>query len=210
MLGLSVEKEGDWFPWLIAAVLFAKPISVDIARRTIRLLLNEGVTTPEAIVECGWEGLVAILDAGGYVRYDFSTADRLLALAQALPRDRLRRIRARAPTAEALERRLTEIKGVGPKTVNVFLRELRGVWDLDLPLSEEARSAARKVGLAVSALRLPKKSLARLESVLVRTWIEHCKRGRWETCPAGDGCGCASKRGRSSAGPPRRRSLRSR
>jgi len=32
-----------------------------------------GVTTPDKILEKGWDGLVRILGEGGYVRYDFST-----------------------------------------------------------------------------------------------------------------------------------------
>ena len=45
---------------------------------TFKQFENAGVTTPEAIVAAGWDRLVEILDAGGYVRYDFSTASSLL------------------------------------------------------------------------------------------------------------------------------------
>ncbi len=33
---------------------------------------------PETIVKTGWDGLVSALDAGGYVRYVFKTATKLL------------------------------------------------------------------------------------------------------------------------------------
>jgi hypothetical protein len=34
--------------------------------------------TPKQILKTGWDDLVKILDEGGYTRYDFKTADRLL------------------------------------------------------------------------------------------------------------------------------------
>lgn len=199
MLGLRVERREDWFPWLIAATLFAKPISADIARRTIRLLLSKQVTTPEAVVECGWEGLVAILDAGGYVRYDFSTADRLLTIAAALPRDRLQVLVTRASSSKEIGERLTAIKGIGPKTVSIFLRELRGVLRMDPPVSPEATKSASRLGIRLKGARLSRGDLSRLESILVRTWIEHCRRERWQTCPAAEFCGCAPKESRARA-----------
>jgi len=36
------------------------------------------VNTPDAIIDTGWDGLVGILDTGGYTRYDFKTATKLL------------------------------------------------------------------------------------------------------------------------------------
>lgn len=190
LLGLDVTDADNWFPWFVAASLFAKPISAAAARTTAQLLFKEGIRTPAAIERCGWDGLVTILDLGGYVRYDFSTATKLLAIAAALPRDRIRRVVAGATSARELEDQLTKIPGVGPKTVAIFLRELRGAGGPPVALSEEARGAARKLRLALANLDLPQRDLARLESVLVRIWIEHCKRGRWSTCPASARCGC--------------------
>ncbi len=189
MLGLDLAEEKDWFPWLVAAALFAKPIRADVARRTARLLFREGVTTPDAIEQRGWDDLVTLLDRGGYVRYDFSTATRLLALAGALPGERLQRLVSGASSSD-IRTRLMEIKGVGPKTVEIFLRELRGLRQAPLPLAQEARRAARRLGIELDRLPLGERDRARLESVLVRIWIEHCKRRRWHTCPAGALCGC--------------------
>jgi endonuclease III len=192
MLGLDLEDKSDWFPWFVAAALFAKPIRAEVARNTASLLFTEGVTTPEAIEKRGWDDLVTLLDRGGYVRYDFSTATRLLTLAGALPGDRLQRIVADTPLSE-IRKRLMEIKGVGPKMVEIFLRELRGIRRTPLPMSQEAKRAARRLKIGLERIRLREKDLARLESVLVRVWIEHCKRRRWRTCPAGRACGCLPK-----------------
>lgn len=191
MLGLHLEDEADWFPWLIASSLFAKPISAAVARAAAGRLFKDGVKNPRTIKQRGWDRLVDLLDRGGYVRYDFSTATKLLALATALPGSRLQRVMAEASSLEQIQERLMAIKGVGPKTVEIFLRELRGLGHrIALPVSPEARMAARRLRIDVDALGLPAKHLARLESVLVRIWVEHCKRHRWETCPAGAACGC--------------------
>lgn len=191
MLGLNLKDKADWFPWLIASSLFAKPISAAVARAAATRLFKDGVTSPRAITQRGWDRLVDLLDAGGYVRYDFSTATKLLALSRALPGGRLQRVMANASSLDQIRERLTAIKGVGPKTVEIFLRELRGIGHhIALPVSPEARMAARRLRIDVDTLRLSAEDLARLESVLVRIWIEHCKRHRWTTCPAGAACGC--------------------
>lgn len=195
MLGLHLEDKADWFPWLMASSLFAKPISAAIARAAAIRLFKAGVKSPRTIKQRGWHRLVALLDRGGYVRYDFSTATKLLGLAAALPGSRLQRVMGEASSFDQIQECLMAIKGVGPKTVEIFLRELRGIGpDIALPVSPEARLAARRLRIDVDALGLPARDLARLESVLVRIWVEHCKRHRWETCPAGAGCGCGPVR----------------
>jgi len=42
------------------------------------------VTSPDAILEAGWDRLVEVLDSGGYTIYDFSTATNLLGIAKNL------------------------------------------------------------------------------------------------------------------------------
>ncbi len=203
LLGLDVSDPEDWFPWFVAASLFAKPISASAARATAQLLFKEKIRSPAAIERCGWDGLVTILDLGGYVRYDFSTATKLLAIAAALPGDRIRRIVTDASSAREVEEELTKIRGVGPKTVAIFLRELRGVGGPPVPVSEEAIAAASRLRLELKARDLGDRELSTLESVLVRTWVEHCKRGRWRTCPSGTFCGCSPPTARATRGPLR-------
>jgi len=201
LLGLDVRNPEDWFPWFVAASLFAKPISAVAARTTAQLLVKEGIRSPAAIERCGWDGLVTILDLGGYVRYDFSTATKLLAIAAALPSDQLRHLVTAASSAEDVEAQLTKIQGIGPKTVAIFLRELRGVGGPSVAMSQEAKDAGRKLGLKLAKLDLVGRDLSRLESVLVRVWSEHCKRGRSQTCPAGVMFCCAPASRVSTAVP---------
>lgn len=149
-LGIDVAEldDGELFKWLLAAVLFGARISERLAARTYRAFAERKLTTPEAIIECGWNGLVAVLDTGGYTRYDFKTATKLLSLSRSLLEDyqgSLNRLHAKAESAEDLERRLIALaKGIGPTTVNIFLRELRGVWAKAAPaLSDLAIDAAK-------------------------------------------------------------------
>ncbi|MBI5253374.1 MAG: hypothetical protein HY930_03130, partial [Euryarchaeota archaeon] len=64
--------------WFLASILFAARISESIAKNTYREFERRGITTAAKISGTSWDDLVAILDSGGYVRYDFKTADKLL------------------------------------------------------------------------------------------------------------------------------------
>jgi hypothetical protein len=77
-IDLSTADAREVFKWFLAAVLFAARISGNLATRTYRAFAQEDLVTPRKILERGWDGLVAVLDAGGYVRYDFKTATKLL------------------------------------------------------------------------------------------------------------------------------------
>ncbi len=107
-LGLDLKKPEDRFKWFLASILFAKRISADIAKRTYRRFIEEGLTTPEAILEAKWERLVEVLDSGGYVRYDFSTATNLMRIMEELKTKygSLEELYAKASSPEDLERRL--------------------------------------------------------------------------------------------------------
>ncbi|MFQ5957482.1 MAG: hypothetical protein ACE5KK_06900, partial [Candidatus Brocadiales bacterium] len=76
-LGIDLDsgKEDEVFKWFLASVLFGRRIGENIAISTYRGFEKEKVLTPRAILDTGWRKLVIILDAGGYVRYDFSAAD---------------------------------------------------------------------------------------------------------------------------------------
>jgi len=81
---------------------------------------------------------VAILDAGGYARYDFKTATKLLDVCGVLLKNYqgdLNALHASATDPADLEVRLKALgKGVGDVTANIFLKELRGIWSKAGPL----------------------------------------------------------------------------
>jgi endonuclease III len=185
-LGLDLAKEGDRFKWFLASILFAKRISSQIAKRTYREFEREGIVTAESIMETGWDKLVEVLDAGGYVRYDFSTASKLLEIAASLKQNygSLEGLYAQAKDSKDLEKKLLEFKGVGPTTANIFLRELKGIWEKAKPqLSPIARKVASKLGLSKEELEV-----SLVESALVRIGLEFCKGRRCSSCPLKEEC----------------------
>jgi hypothetical protein len=135
---LRSAESGEVFKWFLASVLFGARISEILAIRTYREFEKRGLTSPAKIAACGWDGLVAALDAGGYVRYDFKTATKLQEIVKALiPQyggdlNRLHRAAADPRDLEAMLKALG--KGIGEVTVNIFLRELRGIWRKAQPL----------------------------------------------------------------------------
>jgi endonuclease III len=98
-----------------------------LLKKTYRTFEHYDVLTPKKIVDAGRDELVRILDEGGYVRYDFSTADKLLGMCKTLLKSygSITSLYEKAKDAEDLEQRLLEFKGIGSVTVNIFLRELR-------------------------------------------------------------------------------------
>lgn len=192
-LGLDLTKPEDRFKWFLASILFAKRISAEIAKRTYRRFEEEGLTTPERILEAGWDRLVQVLDSGGYVRYDFSTASNLLKIMEDLIEKYgdLEGLHEESSDPEDLERRLREFKGFGPVGVNIFLRELRGRWEKAKPKpSRMAVETAQRIGLS---------KVEPYESALVRLNLEYCKKRRCGECPVQEYCKERS-RGRPSSG----------
>jgi endonuclease III len=183
-LGLDLSKAEDRFKWFLASVLFAKRISAETAKETYLYFEQEDLTSPDAILEAGWDRLVEVLDSGGYTRYDFSTATNLLGIAKTLKEKYgdLERLHAESSSPTDLERRLQEFKGVGPVGVNIFLRELRGIWEKAKPKpSPLAVATAQKIGLNLEDVEL-------YESQLVRLNLEYCKKRRSSECPLKDKC----------------------
>lgn len=182
--GLDLTKPEERFKWFLASVLFAKRISSHIARETYLYFEQEELTSPDAILKAGWDRLVQVLDSGGYTRYDFSTATNLMGIAKTLKEKYgdLENLHAVSKDSTGLENRLQEFKGVGPVGVNIFLRELRGIWKkADPKPSAIAVATAQRIGLAPEDVKS-------LESQLVRLTLEFCKKDRSSECPLDDDC----------------------
>jgi hypothetical protein len=150
-IDLTAADAGERFKWFLAALLYGARISGSLASRAWREFAARGVLTPAGIAATGWDGLVAILDAGGYARYDYKTATKLLDVCAALMRDygcNLDALHDAAADPRDLESRLKALgKGIGDTTVEIFLRELRGIWaKADPPLSPLAIRAASELG----------------------------------------------------------------
>jgi endonuclease III len=149
---LSSGDSGEIFKWFLASILFGARISETIVINTYRQFEKENVLSVQKILDTGWDGLVRILDAGGYVRYDFKTATKLLEVMgrlKELYHGDLNKLREQAKDSLDLEDRLKNLgKGIGDVTVNIFLRELRGIWQKADPLpSDLVILSARNLGL---------------------------------------------------------------
>lgn len=167
-IDLAAPDAGERFKWFLAAVLYGTRISESLATRTWRKFAARDLLTPDRILATGWDGLVAILDAGGYVRYDYKTATKLLDVCHALTRDyggNLDTLHAVAADPHDLENRLKALgKGIGDITVSIFLRELRGIWNqADPPLSPLAQAAAIKLGYLPDGTQDPDRALCVLQ-----------------------------------------------
>lgn len=202
-LGIDVDAGDDEVErWFVAATLFGTRISATLAGRTFHVLDGAGLRRIADASGFTWDELVALLDTGGYARYDFRTASRLHTLADAVHE------RAGGSVATfgsdfnsypALRDALDDLPGWGPVTVGLFLRELRTVWPGACPpLDPRAEEAARHLRLYDPATgRDPLGVIARLsdeagldardvEGGLVRLWLAH--RHDLPGCPGGAAC----------------------
>lgn len=205
-IDLSGADSAQVFRWFLAAKLMGARISTTTALATWREFDRRGVDTPGRIRQAGWDRLVAILDAGGYTRYDFSTATKLLAISgDILDRYRgdLNLLHDRSEGPADLEARLMSLgKGIGPVTANIFLREMRSVWPkADPAVSPLALRAAGDLGLT-GGKGDPKEALRKswaagkaggytfgdFEAALVRLGKDFCRKHRVTYCPMGEAC----------------------
>ena len=121
-----------YFRWFLASLLFGARISETTAKNTYRSFIRHGLTNPQKILEAGWDFLVyPVMREGGYVRYDGRKSTQVLRDCEMLIADyggRLSRLHDAARDARDVEERLLAFYGVGPVTMNIFLRELRPFW----------------------------------------------------------------------------------
>lgn len=188
-IDLSKGEDEEIFKWLLASVLFGAPITENSVIKTFNCFRKHSVLTPERILETGWDSIVKILDEGGYARYDFKTADKLLEVVKNLMEEyngSLTVLQSEASDSHDLEKRLKDLgKGVGDVTVGIFLRELRQVWrkadpnptDLvvlaakNLKIVDEkatARSSFEQLKSFWSRNKVAGKSFVEFETALVR------------------------------------------
>lgn len=136
-LGFRVraDDEESLFKWLLASFLFGKRIGHQVAAATWRILVQvHGLDAPHKLRRCTHAQLVGMLRQGGYARYDQSTAQRLRWLCDMLLEQYHGRVLGIFEAAESrgdFERRLLQFKGIGPVTVEIFMREAGVALGLD-------------------------------------------------------------------------------
>ncbi|MGC9138377.1 MAG: hypothetical protein ACP5G5_05145, partial [Thermoplasmata archaeon] len=186
--GIDVSR--DPFPWFLLSILFGARISEEIASRTFYLFKREGIISPEKILETGWDGLVVLLDSGGYTRYDFKTATKLISVSENIIREGgLKKIHDESVDPDEFVRRLKSIsKGIGDVTIGIFMREMVDVWEKARPMpSYYARLAMENLSLDVNSYRDLGIGYSIYEYFLHRVG-KNCYRGRCEKCPVRNEC----------------------
>lgn len=205
-IDLTEKEEREIFRWLLASSLLGAPIREGTAVKAFKAIDREA-SSPQEVIKLGWDRIVELLDISGYTRYDFKTADKLIEMSNNLIErynGSLNRLHDEAEDSIGLEFKIRGLaKGIGPETVVIFLRELRGIWrKADPPLSSLAFLAAKNIGIkagdkreAVKELLLmwkmeggDLKNFVDLESALVRLGRDYCRRRRCEICPASGIC----------------------
>lgn len=130
-LGLKVErKERELFKWFLASYLFGRRIQHDVARQTWEVFMKHGIDTPKKIAGQSRQRLVELLGEGHYRRYDESTAHGMLDMARTLVRDyhgNLLNMFDGCADEKEFMKKLQSLKGVGPKTAEIFMREAQPV-----------------------------------------------------------------------------------
>jgi hypothetical protein len=177
MLGIDLKsrRNKEIVKWFLAAILYSKPIRESSATRTFQCFDMHGVTTARRVVDAGWDRLVGILDEGGYTRYDFSTADKLLEVFGNLQEQyggNLNRLYEASRDGQEVEANLKRLgKGIGDVTVSIFLRDMRPIWRKVEPKPTPLVTAAMK-SLGIKDLkkcaREKRMDLVRLETALLR------------------------------------------
>ena len=193
-LGIELTTPSGRVKWFLASILFGARISEKIASKTYKAFENAGIDSPEKILSAGWDKLVEILDSGGYVRYDFYTATKLLGVMAHL-KDRygsLEALHDQSSVTSDLEKRLQEFKGIGPVTTQIFLRELRCIWNLDQEVSKKAKITASYLDINLDELKCEK--LSRVETALIKIGFRCCKKKKCRKCGMGEFCKAIDKR----------------
>ena len=170
------------FRLLCLSMLLSARISNELAVRGARALTVAGWTTARKMVDSTWADRARTLNESGYARFDERTA-RMLEDSSRLLLDRwkgdLRKLREEAGREQPAERALLkEFKGIGDVGVDIFFREVQGVWgELSPFVDERARKAAQRLGLgsqprAIASL-VAAEDLPRFVAGLVRVDLEH-------------------------------------
>lgn len=175
-IDLSRGNSNEIFKWFLAAILFGARISEIIVKNTYKRFVEYEILTPHKIISLGWHRLVEVLDSGGYVRYDFKTADKLLEVMQNLMsvyHGDLNIMHKLAIEATELGHRIQDLgKGIGPTTSQIFLRELRSIWDkAKPPVSPIAVLCAGNLGIVLPDVR----NSNAIQEILNKIWTQYGK-----------------------------------
>ncbi|WP_123681129.1 DNA methylase [Curtobacterium sp. PhB115] len=125
-IDLSDGKPQQLYRWFLASMLFGRPIRQERAAETYHALIEHGFTSPGKFAGAGREQLRGVLDEGGYGRFDYQMTDALHETMRTLDADEgsVSHLVKTAASRKELRERLGQLKGIGPKTIEIFLRDI--------------------------------------------------------------------------------------
>jgi endonuclease III len=203
----SIESD-KVFKWFIASLLLGGKMNEANAMKAYKEFDRLGILYPATILETNWQKLVVILNRCGYIIDAYNIAYKFKSVSKNLLErydGDLNRLHFFAEDGRELEESLVGLSwGIDRATINIFLRELRGLWDKAEPIpAKPALLAARKLGLIkpndpITALEelqavwgddgYHKTSFSDIESALVKLGKNYCSRNRCYQCPMNMDC----------------------
>jgi endonuclease III len=174
------DKPMPLFQVLVLCMLASKPIDATIAMRAGRELFRDGLKTPKAVLAADRRTMIDAFGRAHYVRYDESSATRLVEMAQRVVDEYsgdLRGIPDRSSgDVDAAKRMLKKFKGIGDTGADIYLREVQDVWTWVRPyFDKRATRTAKILGLPGDPEKLgalAPRANARLAAALVRASLD--------------------------------------
>jgi endonuclease III len=174
------DKPMPLFQLLVLCMLASKPIDAALAMRAARELFTTGLRTPDAVLDADRRTMISAFGRAHYVRYDESSADRLIEMAQRVSDEYFGDLREIAERSHhdvaAVRRMLKQFKGIGDTGADIYLREVQDSWTWVRPyFDDRATATATKLGLPSDPVALGKlspRNNARLAAALVRISLD--------------------------------------
>jgi len=125
-LGLDLTTDDGLYGWFLASLLFGRPVQESVAIQAWKVLRDDGFTSPESFVGASSSRIDTDLWNANYRHLVGGMTAELPRVMEALITEHgsLRALVSKSASRSDLEAHLEEFKGVGPKTAEIFLREI--------------------------------------------------------------------------------------
>jgi hypothetical protein len=126
-LGIDTTTDQGLFDWLLASLLFGRPVPQKVAANAFQKFREDGWDSPDHFTAADQHPLWHELWAGDYHRLSSVMSEELRDVMLGLSADydgSVARLVRTAATREEISQRLRRFKGIGPKTTEIFLREV--------------------------------------------------------------------------------------
>jgi endonuclease III len=126
-LGIDASTDEGLFDWFLASLLFGRPVPQEAAASAYRKFRQDGWDSPDHFIADDQHALWHELWEGDYHRMSSVMSEELRDVMRAMISDydgSVARLVRTSGTRQELSQRLQRFKGVGPKTAEIFMREV--------------------------------------------------------------------------------------